>query len=544
MMSHPCSPKQPISQETLSLQVQEFLDDWEFRIMSSSLGRKWKREMAIRSALELLAVNGVPLGKEDVNFLCRADESVLVDLLTEKIPLVMYDGFEMLAQQLKIMLTTTCRVRTALDNKDEVEKVMEENAETDTMVQRILKEAVVNASQEARFLHMRAASHKASTEKRLDRLTQAAETAEWATAQLRAVEDQLNTFKNDSAAKSKNALLSMADGNDKALLASNFSAWLGVTIAGKADRELREKYAKQLEEAEKELFAYKEKQLKGVKEMLMSKIRETERGLVDLCISSWYDVVKGIKKDGDTKAEVDKMKEQMKDFKGAAKDRQMKVMGRMMEENDQAAVLLAWTEWVAFHEDYKKDKEGNEAAKKLEQKLQESMKSKKEDAKKVLDRMGGATDSGLLMQCLRVWATAIQEAKRAARLQDKMAENDTRLKAMMENSKGTAFGVQARTNTQMNENLTLQVFCAWQLQYKVTHVEKYYEGKMRGKRSQLQKVQTLFKSFAQQLEEGLTNVDGDSSGRTQTRRSKSMHKGEGTVSLPDIQAHRNAPMAA
>merc|ERR1719422_780874 len=112
---------------------------------------------------------------------------------------------------------------------------------------------------------------------------------------------------------------------------------------------------------------------------------------------------------------------------------------------------------------------------------------------------------------------------------------------------GSATKVQTRVNEQMKQNLLLRVLAVWQLEAKVNHVDQYFNKKMDGKRKQLQSVQTLFKSFAKQLEEGLGKIDedgGDSTGRT-TKPSKkhgmsgSKHDKEGgSVSLPDIHSRR------
>jgi len=109
-----------------------------------------------------------------------------------------------------------------------------------------------------------------------------------------------------------------------------------------------------------------------------------------------------------------------------------------------------------------------------------------------------------------------------------MEEQDVRLKLMLSSQKDNACTVQKKTNEQMNDNLLTRVMGVWMLEAKVNHVEKHYRQKIDTKRDQLRKVQTLFKRFANELEEGL-NMDGDSSGRTQTRRSKSK-----VETLPEI----------
>ncbi|CAK0823429.1 unnamed protein product, partial [Prorocentrum cordatum] len=520
-------------EETLAIQVQEFLDGWEFRIMRSSLGKAWKRDKAISTALDLMAVNGVPLSRDEIDFMSRADERTLVGLLTDKIPPTMWDNFEILTTELTVMLNTMCRVRTALDEEDEsVAQIIEETAESDTMVQRIVKESVVLASREAACLAERGAAWRASMDKRLERLESSARYAEYARQQLMAVENQLGTITASQSSKNKSALMGLAQGNDRALLKSTLSSWLGVTLGSKADREVRQRYERELKDSEDALFAFMEKRLVGVKDALMRKVRESDRGLVDLCISSWYDVIQLSKKEGDTKKAMEEMEARMRDFQGEQKARQMRFVGRMLEENSQAALLLAWQTWQAFHRDYAKDKEIEEASKKLEQQMAAHMKSKKDDAKKVLDRMGGATDTGLMTQVWRCWLVVVAEGRKSKDIEKLMEEQDVRLKLMLTNQKGFATQAQMRTNEQMNQNLILRVLGAWMLETKVTHVEKRYREKIDSKRDQLRKVQTLFTRFAKELEDGLTPADGESSGRTQKGRSKQQRGVDG--SLPGI----------
>jgi hypothetical protein len=488
------SPRQHVSEETLAIQVQEFLDGWEFRIMRSSLGKTWKRERAISTALELMAVNGVPLSRDDVAFMSRVDEHTLVGLLADKIPPAMRDNFEILTTELKVMLNTMCRVRTAVDEEDEsIAQIMEETAESDTMVQRILKESVIQASREAACLSERGKSWTASMGKRLERLESSARYAEHARQQLMAVENQLDSITASQSSKNKTALMGLAQGNDKALLKSIFSSWLGLTLANKADREIRQKYERELRDCENALYAFMEKRLAGVKDALMRKVRESDQGLVDLCISSWYDVIQQSKKDGDTKKAMEEMEAKLREFRGDQKEKQMKVMGRMLEANNQAALLLVWQSWQAFHKEYAKDRETEEAAKKLEQQMAELMKHKKEDARKVLDRMGGATDTGLMSQVWRAWLVTVAEARKSKDIERLMEEQDVRLKLMLTNQKGTATQAQMRTNEQMNQNLLLRVCGAWMLETKVSHVDKRYREKIDGKRDQLRKVQTLLR---------------------------------------------------
>jgi len=77
-------------------------------------------------------------------------------------------------------------------------------------------------------------------------------------------------------------------------------------------------------------------------------------------------------------------------------------------------------------------------------------------------------------------------------------------------------------------NCMLRHFSAWALDSKLERVMRYYNNKMESKKNQLQSVQHLFKSFANQLDQGLKSDGGDSG-----RRSK-----DGQVTLPNIHAKR------
>mmetsp|Transcript_18821 Transcript_18821/g.34113 ORF Transcript_18821/g.34113 Transcript_18821/m.34113 type:complete len:98 (-) Transcript_18821:149-442(-) len=97
----------------------------------------------------------------------------------------------------------------------------------------------------------------------------------------------------------------------------------------------------------------------------------------------------------------------------------------------------------------------------------------------------------------------------------------------------------------------MRVWGHWLLETKANRIQNYYTDKLEKKRRQLAGVQSLFKSFAMQLEQNLGG-EGDSSGRTFTgrtsgargklsRRGMPSKNAEGAVSLPDI---HNRPVVA
>jgi len=214
----------------------------------------------------------------------------------------------------------------------------------------------------------------------------------------------------------------------------------------------------------------------------------------------------------------------------------------MGADQDATLVSLTFGNWVKFSEDYKKDKEFEDAVKAAEKQVQEHMAKKKEDTKTVLNRINGATDSGLLSMMVTYWQQYCKEEKKMREKEEMLGGATGKFKSLQERQIGNARGVQTKVNEQIAANLTLRVFQSWLLESKINRMEKYYTTRLDGKRKQLHSVQTLFKSFAEQLEKGLRDVDGDSSGRKHSRRqSHGLTKGEGSVSLPDIHARQGLP---
>merc|ERR1712014_211417 len=103
----------------------------------------------------------------------------------------------------------------------------------------------------------------------------------------------------------------------------------------------------------------------------------------------------------------------------------------------------------------------------------------------------------------KYWCDYIKEEKDDRKAQDLLNEQAAKFSNMASRQLGNARGVQTRVNEQMKLNLCQRCWTVWLLETMVNRVEKYYTNKMEGKRRQLNSVQSLFKSFAMQLEQGL-----------------------------------------
>merc|ERR1712178_445826 len=183
-----------------------------------------------------------------------------------------------------------------------------------------------------------------------------------------------------------------------------------------------------------------------------------------------------------------------------------KVMTRMTAGNDQALLSLCWQAWDSFVQEYKKNKEMEDAVKAAEKQLADFTKKKSEEAKGVLNRMSGATDSGLVASIFTAWRDFFMDLKQSRELEAMMANADSGFKSLNMKQKNAANGVMSRLHRTEEEIFIDSVFQNWATESALSKVMKHYAGKMDQKKHQLEAVQTMFKSFAVQLEQGIGNA--------------------------------------
>jgi hypothetical protein len=284
-------------------------------------------------------------------------------------------------------------------------------------------------------------------------------------------------------------------------------------------------------------MAFKENKIKNIKSVLGRSSRTKEEALESEVFRAWKTQTVENRMDAQSQEKMKILNDKLAKQKQDQMENTKKVMARMSGDKDATLVVSAWGAMKAFCEAYSRDKEFEDAVKKSEQNMKDHLSKKKDDAKKVLDSMNNATATGLVSHCFLAWRGDVDESLRRKKLEEQMYSTDCRLKSFLDKQAGNAMGVQTRTIDQMNENLILKVWGAWLVEHKSGKLENYYKKKLDGKREQLTKVQQLFKKFAKELEEGLGNIDGDSSRNATGRRpqKQGMSKGgDGSVSLPDI----------
>jgi len=513
----------------ITLQIQMFLDEWQYAVIHSGVASAWDREQVIEMALRLLETHGVPFAQGETAQMCLLEESVLCQQIEERMSKQCRDTFEHFALQLQLIVSTATRVRRGLEDNSEEATSAFDTEDVSGIAMQIMKQSIVEAGFEAAELRKRHDSWGKSTDARLQRLALCAEESQYAAQQLAVIESQMSQFGGNQNSKSKKVLMGVAANQDKALKQSVFASWNGYFIKFKSEKAIHDKFKTQIENAERKLLEYRQHQLNNVRNVLMRKASEGDEGLMCLIIEAWKKDMEESKSEGTNAAMLKQAQAKLAGYKSSQADNTKKVMMRMNAGNDSSLVSLVWQNWCQFIAEYRKDKEFEDQVKHAERELQSFLQKKSEEARGVLDRMSSGSDAGLLKSILSNWIQFHIEDKKGREMEELVASGGAKLGSLNQKQRGAANGRVTRTNRQVELNTMAIIFDNWTLDLRVHEVMKYYQSKLDGKKHQLQTVQHMFQKFAQTLEKGITETP-----RSDAKYTKQKSHKEAPVSLPPI----------
>jgi hypothetical protein len=492
---------------TIQMQLQQFFDEWHYRILHSGLAIDYDREKVVELLLDIFEFEGMEVTPEEKQALAQMeDEGQMIAEMVEHLPMKARKCFEHFVLQLQLVVSTTTQVRHALEegNAPAVAQCFEGGDSGPG--QQILKHCIIEAGKqihEAMEMHK---SWKASTDMRIARLIRSQDDAEHARQQFEAIDCQLRAFKGEQSGKSKAVLVGMADKNDKTLMHTCFSSWLGWLIRHQLDKDIHDMFKKEITDAEDALAAFKMKQLHISRGMLTRGAASGDQALMAEVIRYWgkYVLDEGHSKDMEKRLE--EAQSRLANAKQSAKDASHGVMARMCAGNDKTLLDLCIQSWQASLDELKKDKEIDALAKKAEQQYKDFMNKKSQEARGVLDRMSSGSDSGLLHVMLSNWLEAVKESKREREMEDLVQGNNERFKHLNLKQKGAAKSVASRANQLEEENILGTFFHEWCTETRVESLKKHYSGKLTNKNQKLDAVKDMFKEFANKLDEGIGNT--------------------------------------
>jgi len=528
--------------ETEKYLAQHFLSESHYKKIHQSLASRWDRLHSLSAAMKLMEKYGVVLSKEEEQRLADMDESQQINALVMKMPQQSNEQFQQFFLQLQLLVSTATRVRRALEDgrPDLVEEALND-ADSTGISPYILRMAIVQAGTEVAMLRAQYTAWMKEADAKCGKLIRGQEDAMTAKKKLAAAQAQLNMYTAGQNEKAKKVIMNFAAQSDKGLTTSCFTGWRSHVKQMKLENEIRKEYAERIEAAEKRLADYKEGQLGNVRGMMMKKAMTNDQNLVTEIFRTWKEEVMEARDRLLSADKVKELEERLKSMQATQTENTKRVMMRMTAESDGALVSMVWQAFLTFHADYQKNKEMEDRVEAAEKQIAEFNKTKSEGAKKVLEKMSGATDSGLVQMTWKGWKEAWEDAKREAEMEAIINGQNSKLSAFASKNKDSGMNAMERSRYHMEQAILLRCWGAWREDCKIEVILRTYHAKIEAKRTQLVGVQYMFRNFAQQLESNLkASADTSRDLREGPPPGRRLAKSDGTVSLPDINAKPNS----
>lgn len=497
-------PDDNCDDRTIGLQLQQFMDEWYYRCLHSGLASDWDREQCAEAALNLFQNLGVPLSDEEKSEFSTLDDDDMVEVLTRKMPMDVRRAFTHIALQLQLVMSAASRVRSTLKEgtPEELARIMDEGDQS--FNSQILKRTIMEAASEcseAKEVHN---SWTQTMNTRSQRLNNAQLASDKAKIELDKLNMQLENFGSNQNAKSKNVLLNMSTQNEKVFLTTVFKQWWTWKVKVYSEKEIHDKFQKEIDDAQRKLMEYKQKQVSNIRNVLQMNNEMNGKFLLTEGFRLWAKEVVDQKEEKAISGQLEATKDKMATLKANQKDNAKKTMARLASGNDESLKTVTFQAWLKEYTDYMKDKEFNDAVREQEERVAHFMKSQNENAKGVLSRVSNSSESGIMKTAMSSWIEWYLDEKQKQEMDDMLNSHGVKMKSLNSNFKETAKATQERANEIEEENILMVLFMSWATEAKLGRLVKHYGGQIDAKRQQLDAVRSMFTSFATQLEQGIT----------------------------------------
>merc|ERR1719236_279147 len=361
---------------------------------------------------------GVSISPEEEKRLFSMDEGTMIESLVSKMPQQTKEQFEHFFLQLQLIVSTATRIRTALE--EGTPGIIQEalnDADQTGILPYILKMSTVQAGSEVTALKAQHDTWSTDTEARMSKLLRGQDDAMQAQKQLSAAQAQLGQWQGSQKDKAYKAMMGVAGKNDRAMMDSFITNWKSVVDRTKKEAEIRIEYEERIEAAQKRLFDYKQSQKGNAKGVLLRQAAAGDSALIGEVFAYLCKEPQQRKADEEAAKKLAEIEAKLAAQAGKNKDNAKAVLMRNLASGDNMLMdvcIEAWKGWLA---DYKKNKESEDAVKAAEAKVAAFMKSKKDGAASVIDRMNAATDSGLVEHVISTWIQAYKDDKKAQEME-------------------------------------------------------------------------------------------------------------------------------
>lgn len=517
-----------------------FLEKQHYQTIHKTLSSKWDRLHTLSAAVKLMENYGVVLTPAEEKRLSSMDEGQQINALVSKMPQQSNDQFQQFFLQLQLLVSTAMRVRQSLEEgrPDEVESALND-ADTTGIATYILRVAIVQAGSEVETLRNQFETWTKEADNKMGRLIRGQQDNLTAQKKLALAEAELARQNGEQNAKTAKAVISFANGNDKAFLLMLYQAWQSTTKQLRLEATLKLEYADRLKDLEDNLAKWKGDQCTRTQNVMLKQIQQEQWALLGRVFDIWKKDVeddKFMKENGD---KVKALDEKLAQVKLVQRENAVKVLSGMASASERGLTDICLKGWIQIRKDTIRQKEMQNARLAADSKLEMFTQGKSEEAKFLVSKFAGTSTTGLAHTCLTAWIQLCDEKKKENEVAEMMHKSKRNFDSFNQRSKQSTGSVMNRAGNHITQMLLLRCFNSWRLDCTMERTMKMYHLKIDAKRQQLVGVQHMFRKFAEQLEGGMNKDSGkDTSrlfdGHNSHRKHRNMSKNQNSLSLPEI----------
>ncbi|CAE7217531.1 nadsyn1 [Symbiodinium necroappetens] len=527
----------PTVEDAIRFMVTRFLETTHRRKLHEILACKWDRYQSAQAAVKLLGQHGVELSPEDEAHLSGLGDSELIDALVQKIPEQSSEQFQAFFLELQLVVSAALRIRKGLEEAkpDEVSQALDD-VELSNVGPHVMKMAVVQAGSDVMTLGLQHKAWIQESQLKLSVLVRGQEEAMAAKKKLAAANAVLHNNTVSQNEKAKKVVATFLHGSVTALLKSVLASWLCIMRREKSETAVHREYRDRIERMQKQLAKCKQDQLAMVRSMFM---RKSAAGILQLkreLFATWREEVEESKIDNDVWLEVKKVERQLAALKATQAGRMKQVIESVTAVSYTGLITACIRAWQGEVGTKRKEQELQRWLVTTRKKLAQLQEANRSLTRTTCARLAEQFDVGLLSIAMRSWVQTLQEAKQSSGMAESLSSVQGKLSTFGAKNAVSALKTMEQASDYLDEILTLRCFHAWRLDQKMSMISSQHGAVIEGKRTQLQNVQYMFRTFALKLE-----AEAQEMKKHSWKRERRIHsKGENTVSLPDIHARPGA----
>jgi hypothetical protein len=530
---------------TIEYVASRFLSEKHFAKIHQQLSKKWDRLQSLTAAIKLMEKYGVHITKEDEERLASLDEDRQIEALVMKMPQQSKNEFQQFFLQLQVLVSTATKVRQALEagRPGEVEQIL--NDADASVLPYVLRMAMVQAGSEVDCLKKNVSAWGKDMSRRLGPKIRGQEEKMRVEKQLAQAQAQLAVFTSSQNEKSKKVVMNFLNSSSEGLKAASFKGWHGAVQLQKKENDCAGEFKQRLEAVQAQLMDLKTKSLQGVRNAMEGQARQMASVLVAETLQIWKTEVFEWRRDKEAQAQLEALQKSLSSAQESQKAKAKSMMARMNGDSDTGLKAMVWSAWVTHHEDYAKDRVLEDAVKAKERLIQEHIKAKGDQAKKLLTSSLGGTDSGLIQMAWKGWVEVVQDAQEEARMAEILNGAESKFKHFGQMGKLSGKSALEKQTYYLEMLVITRCWSAWKLDTRMEKMMRGYHVKIDAKRKQLMGVQDMFRTFANQLEGDIKKAGQESTrGEAFLKRRGGLHKSESVTNLPDIHQKKSQMTAS